>query len=597
MPIYTRESLENLRKKIDLVDVLEANIELKRSGASYKGLCPFHDEKTPSFMIQKGDSHYHCFGCGAHGDAIHFLMNYQRMNFTQAIEYLASKFQVHLEIADAPQEAKGPSRTKIKEALEQASRLFHYSLLHLDEGRAALRYLYERGFTLDFIKAFEIGFSSADPKIFQAFFKSFSEEILLAAGLINQGSRPFFSDRIMFPIRDLMGAVIGFSGRKYKEETFGGKYINTKETTVFKKSKVLFGLNYSRRRIAKERQALVVEGQVDALRLIHQGFDYTVAGQGTAFGEEHVQELLQLGPQLIYLALDSDQAGEAATIKIGDLFQKQGIEVRIIEMPVGYDPDLFLRQKGPEEFQQLMKNSEDYLTFLVRIRSRSYNLQSPASKNELITEMVKQIRAWDQPLMVHESLKKLAHLTQTPEEMIGIKDQQMPNLYIKRSGTVGQVEVDPNRILEVDLLRWLLIMDNSKFKEIAAKNLTPESFQVPQCRKIFEVYLKTPNNPSLLNLALELEEGEAEAFLNEIANKKVNREKAEAQFIETIQCLLDRNWMTQREMIKTQIQSGQLDEDRVLELVKQFDKIKSSPPKMRLDEMSHPLKEGDQWLN
>ncbi|MGK5594956.1 MAG: DNA primase [Parachlamydiaceae bacterium] len=583
MPIYTKESLENLRKKIDLVDVLEANMELKRSGASYKGLCPFHDEKTPSFVIQKGDSHYHCFGCGAHGDAIQFLMNYQRMNFTQAIEYLASKFQVHLEIADAPQEAKGPSRARIKEALELASRLFHFSLLHLEEGRVALQYLYERGFTLDFIKTFEIGFSSTDSKIFQTFFKSFSEEILFAAGLINQGNRSFFSDRIMFPIRDPMGAVIGFSGRKYKEETFGGKYINTKETPVFKKSRILFGLNYSRRRIAKERQVLIVEGQVDALRLIHQGFDYTVAGQGTAFGEEHVLELLQLGPQLVYLAFDSDQAGEAAAIKVGDLFQKQGVEVRVLEMPAGYDPDLFLRKKGPEEFQQLKERSEDYLTFLVRMRSRSHDLQSPASKNELVKEIVKQIRAWDQPLMVHESLKRLAQLTQTPEDIIGVKDQQMPNLYIKRSGIAGHIEVDPNRILEVDLLRWLLIMDNSKFKEIAAKNLTPESFHIPQCRKIFEVYLKTPN-PSLLNLALELEEGEAEDFLNEIASKKVNREKAEAQFLETIQCLLDRNWMMQRELIKMQIQNGQLAEEHVLELVKQFDKIKSSPPKVQLVE-------------
>ncbi|KAF3362964.1 DNA primase [Chlamydiales bacterium STE3] len=581
MPIYTKESLETLRKKIDLVEVLEANIELKKAGAAYKALCPFHDEKTPSFMIQRGDTHYHCFGCGAHGDAIHFLMNYQKMNFTQAIEYLAAKFQVILDIASMPQEVKGPSRAKIKEALNLASRLYHFNLLYTDFGKDPLNYLYERGLTLDFLTQFEIGFSPGDPKIFRAFFKDFSEEILLAAGLVTQGNREFFADRILFPIRDGLGAVIGFSARKFKEETFGGKYINTKETVLFKKSKVLFGLNYSRRRIAKERKALIVEGQIDALRLIYAGFDYVVASQGTAFGDEHVQEILHLGPQLVYLALDSDSAGENAAIKIGDLFQKEGIEVRVVELPPQFDPDLFLRKKGSEAFQKLLDGSLDYLTFLVHVQSRSYNLNSPAGKTELVTEIIKQIRRWNNPLMVHESLKKLAALTQTPEEMIGLKEQQGPNLYIKRTGTIGQIEIDPNRILEVDLLRWLLITDNANLKKIAALNLTPQSFHIPQCQKIYEIYQGSAN-PSLLTLALELDEGEGEAFLNEISSKRINREKAEAQFIETVQCLLERNWMIQRESIKNQIQSGHLDDEKVLGLVKEFDAIKSSPPKVCL---------------
>lgn len=579
MPIYTKESLENLRKKIDLVEVLEATIDLKRAGAAYKALCPFHDEKTPSFMIHKGDTHYHCFGCGAHGDAIQFLMSYQKMDFSQAIEHLAAKFQVILETTSAPQDAKGPPRAKLKEAMNYASRLYHYILLHTELGRQPLHYLFERGLTLDFLQQFEIGYSPGDVKIFQRFFRDYSEEILVTTGLITPNNREFFADRIVFPIRDAMGSVIGFSGRKFKEETYGGKYINTKETPLFKKSRVLFGLNYSRRRIAKERKALVVEGQIDALRLIHLGFDFTVAGQGTAFGDEHVQELMHLGPQTIFLALDSDIAGQTAALKIGDFFQKEGVEVRVVSMPPGYDPDLYLRRHGPEEFQNLLDNSSDYLTFLVKVQSEQRNMNSPANKNELITEIVKQIRNWKHPLMVHESLRKLAALTQTPEDMIGLKDVEAPNLYIKRSASIGQIEIDPNRILEIDLLRWLLLMDNSKFKTVAANNLKPEDFFVPQCRKIYTVYQNTPM-PSLLTLALELDEGEAEVFLNEISSKKINREKAESQFLETLQRILERNWMIQRESIKNQIQSGQLSDERVTELVKQFDAIKSSPPKV-----------------
>lgn len=579
MPIYTKESLENLRKKIDLVEVLESAIELKRAGAAYKALCPFHDEKTPSFMIHRGDTHYHCYGCGAHGDAIQFLMNYQRMDFSQAIEHLAAKFQVGLELASNAQEAKGPSKAKLKEALNLASRLYHFVLLRTELGKDPLKYLLDRGLTIDFIKQFEIGFAPPDPQVFKTVFKDFSEEILLSAGLLSTGGREFFLDRITFPIRDALGAVIGFSARKFKEETFGGKYINTKETPLFKKSKILFGLNYSRRKISKERKALIVEGQIDALRLIYAGFDFTVAGQGTAFGDEHVQELLHLGPQTIYLALDSDAAGKTAAIKIGDLFQKEGLEVKVLDLPTGSDPDLFLRTQGSEAFQKLLDNSIDYLTFLVN--DRSTKITSPASKNEMVTEIVKQIRSWNHPLMVYESLKRLAALTQTPEEMIGLKDIHAPNLYLKRTASIGQVDIDPNRILEIDLLRWLLIMNNSKFKTIAANNLTSEDFQVPQCKKIYTIYQNTAQ-PSLFALALELDEGEGEAFINEISNKKINREKAEVQFLEALQKILERNWMIQRESIKNQIQSGQLPDDKVMELVKQFDAIKSAPPKVKL---------------
>ncbi len=157
--------------------------------------------------------------------------------------------------------------------------------------------------------------------------------------------------------------MIGFSARKYKEETFGGKYVNTPETPLFKKSRVLFGLNYSRKRIAKERSAIIVEGQIDALRLIAEGFNCTVAGQGTAFGEGHVKELLNLGLNQVYLCLDSDPAGQEAASKIGNLFQKEGVEVKVATLPAGHDPDSFIRQNGLEGMICLLENSIDYLSY------------------------------------------------------------------------------------------------------------------------------------------------------------------------------------------------------------------------------------------
>ena len=405
------------------------------------------------------------------------------------------------------------------------------------------------------------------------------------AGLISPGRergwRDFFQDRITFPICDATGAVIGFSARKYKDETFGGKYINTAETPLFKKSRVLFGLNYSRKRIAKERKAIIVEGQIDALKLIAAGFNITVAGQGTAFGEGHVQELLALGLNTVYLALDSDEAGIQATCKIGDLFQKEGVEVKVLQMPAGSDPDLFLREKGPDAFLELMKSSTDYLSFLIKAMSRRLDVDSPAGKNELIQMVIKQIRAWNQPLMVHESLRKLAHLMHVPEAMVGVGQDQVPNLYIKKSSSIGLQTVDPNRILECDFLRWLILVNPVEFMEIAKKNIKPEDLHVLSCRKVYQACLNcSQENKSidLLSIASYLDDTDEHLLLAELLQKKINRDKPEAQFRDTIQKVLNRNWMEQREALKVQIQSGECSEDDVLVLVKQFDDLKREPP-------------------
>src|SRR5579883_1739222 len=167
MPLYTKESLDLLRQRIDLAEVVGSYVQLRRSGASYKALCPFHEEKTPSFMIQKGDTHYHCFGCGAHGDAIAFLMGHLRMGFMEAVESLADRFGITLEKEESSQEYRGPKKSDLKAALEKACRFFHFSLLYSEEGQEALEYLYQRGLDLSFIQQFEIGYAPVQPGVFQ----------------------------------------------------------------------------------------------------------------------------------------------------------------------------------------------------------------------------------------------------------------------------------------------------------------------------------------------------------------------------------------------------------------------------------------------
>ncbi len=587
MVIFKRESLELLRSRIDLVEVLSSHVKMTRSGSAYKALCPFHDEKTPSFVVQRGDFHYHCFGCGAHGDAIQFLMQHLKMSFAEAVENLAERFGVLLEEGSSSKEIS--NKKFLKDAMEKAARFYHFYLLHTEEGHGGLRYLYTRGIDLDFIRSFSIGYAPKSSFLLQKILREegCKEKDLFDAGLVKTDSygktRDFFSDRITIPIHDAAGFVIGFSARKIHEEAFGPKYINTAETLLFKKSRSLFGLSYSRKRIAKERKAILVEGQIDALRLIHAGFTLTVASQGTAFTEEHAKELIQLGVKEVFLAFDPDDAGQEAAVKVGDLFQKEGVEVFVIALPEKKDPDLILRDHGPEEWQSLWEKAEDYLSFLIKRTSQKLNFSSPAQKNELVITIAQRIRHWDHPLMVHESLKKLAKLTQTPESMVVTTEPKVPTFIKTEASLSSPLAIDTDRVLEADLLRWLFLFGEGKAHliAIAKKNLTSQHFRTTPAKRLFAEYMDMmeKNQPKdLLSFAIGLENAEEQLFLSEMLQKRVNPEKADDSFIETIQRILDRNWLLEREEIKSRILSGHSSEEEVMNLAKRFDELKKNRP-------------------
>ena len=586
MALYSKESLESLRQKVDLVEVISPYVKLQRSGAAYKGLCPFHEEKSPSFMIQRGDTHYHCFGCGAHGDAIAFLMDHAKMNFVESLEFLAQRFQVPLEKVE--EEEKGYSRDRLRAVLEKACMWYRFFLLHTEEGHEALLYLYSRGLSLAFIENFEIGYAPKAGRILHRILQEegFTEEEMEQVGLLRRTQsgwcKDFFQERVTFPIKDRMGHVIGFSARKYKEETFGGKYINTPETPLFKKSHVLFGLCYSRYKIAKEKKALIVEGQIDALRLIDEGFDFTVAGQGTAFGEGHAKELIQLGVSKVYLALDGDTAGQEAAVKIGDIFQSRGIEVLVVPLPKGLDPDAFLRKYGKEAFSILLTKGVDYLSFYYRHLCKGQDLPSPSEKNTIVETIAEKIRAWQQPVMVHESLKKLSLIAAVPAEAI-----QLPTIAItapKAKPSVITSIVDPDRVLETDLLRWMFLSEEKtpKVLEIIYKNITPAQFKIASCAKVFSLYQELCKEKPIefLTFMTHLETQEEQDLLNEVFLRKVNVHRAEEGVVETIRQILNRRWMEETEQISLRMRTVSMEEALILS--KQFDALKKQMPVVQI---------------
>ena len=290
------------------------------------------------------------------------------------------------------------------------------------------------------------------------------------------------------------------------------------------------------------------------------------------------------------MAFDADKAGDAAAIKVGDIFQKEAIEVFVMTLPADSDPDTILKEKGPNEWIKLLQTSIDYLTFLVNNMSKTININSPSGKNEMIESIIKRIKEWDHPLMVHESLKKLAKLTRIPENVIGIQHQETPkNVYIKKSSSISSSSIDPDMILETDLLRWLFIMgqEDKRYVDIAKKNLLQEHFRIATCRRLYERYIESCNNNlplDLLSLSINVDDTEEKLFLSEMLQKKVNIERSFETFVETIKQILDRHWLEQREDIKMKIHSGTCSDDEVLELAKKFDDIKRQKPQVIVEE-------------
>jgi DNA primase len=296
---------------------------------------------------------------------------------------------------------------------------------------------------------------------------------------------------------------------------------------------------------------------------------------------------MHLGVNRVYLALDADEAGWAAAVKIGHLFQKKGVEVWIVPLPEGADPDSLLTERGPEFFAALLKDSKDYLNFLFSYLSKGIDLTSPSKKNEVVSTIVAKIKQWEMPVMIHESLKKLAEISLVPEAALGIGQISLPDLFIKKSASVKIQEIDANRILEGDFIRWLILAapQNPQLSAIAKANISHAHFCIPGAARLYSEFLQAlrENRPcDLLTLGSCLESEEDQKLLSEIMQRKINLIKAEEGFKETVRKILIREWMNEREEIRGKLQSGSLSDEEALNLARQFDEIKKRVPEVQI---------------
>ena len=359
------DSVEAVKAAADVVEVISGRTPLRRSGARFTGLCPFHDERTPSFSVSPEKGTYYCFGCQRGGDTITFVEETEGVDYVGAIEWLAQRFNVPLEYEQASpeQDAKRRRRERLYAVLDAAASFYERFLWESRAGTEARAYLESRGLGEEVCREYRLGLAARGGTLARkAGERGFTQRELSGAGLANRRGNDYFQGRLLFPIADARGRVVGFQARRLREDDpLQAKYVNSPEGELFRKGDLLYGLDLARTAIAREERALIVEGNTDVLALRQAGLGPVVASMGTAMTERQLKELARLTRKL-YLCFDADAAGEAATLRGMDLAAGQGFDVRVVALPPGTDP-----ADAADGFEQRLAKSESYVLYRVRL--------------------------------------------------------------------------------------------------------------------------------------------------------------------------------------------------------------------------------------
>jgi len=376
-----RETIDEIRSRNDIADVIGSYLSLKNAGSRFKALCPFHKEKTPSFTVSPDRQIYHCFGCDAGGDVIRFVQEYEKVDFLTALQMLADRVGMELNFEDG--DGKSSNKRELFKIHEGVAQLYRRILLDHPEGEAGRAYLATRSLKPETVEAFQIGFA---PDRFDALEKWAAQqkipfELMEEAGLMARSERGSvydrFRKRLMFPILDEAGRVIGFSGRLIDPDDKGGKYVNSPETPLFRKSRVLFGIDKARRAMADQRTAIVVEGQLDCIRCHEAGISNVVASQGTALTSDHARMIRRYADEVI-LVLDADAAGQKAALRSSEAFIAEELSVRVASLPPGEDPDSLILSQGGDVFLEKAEQAVSALDFLIDCFAKTEDLKSEA---------------------------------------------------------------------------------------------------------------------------------------------------------------------------------------------------------------------------
>lgn len=493
--------VEQVKQKVDIVDLLGEYIELKRAGRNFKALCPFHSEKSPSFMVSPERQTWHCFGCGKGGDIFTFLEEYEKMDFYESLKLLADRVGVKLTktVYKTEQEEK---RAKILALNSLAAQLYSFLLLEHPVGEKARTYLTEkRQIPLPLIKKFQLGYAPDSYTTLISYLskkKKYPVQELIDAGLATMGKTEafdFFRERIMFPIMDSRGNIIAFSGRALTDEQMP-KYINTRDTLVYKKSDSVFGIYFAKEAIRKEERVILVEGEFDVISAFKEGIQNIVAIKGTALTEGQIQ-LLKRYAQKIMFCFDTDPAGTAAQKRSIALIEKEGILTSVIVPPEGKDPDELLRE-NPALFKTAIKKSINIYDFIIDSALQAFDPTTSEGKRRVLENTISFLAPIENEVIKEHYLKKLAASIQSSFESVNAEAQKFNRPIVKTKPNEPKKKVAREELVEKYLLSLVLQIQSPQHLAPLLETTNAEMFSIPAVERIIMALKNSlQNNPSL----------------------------------------------------------------------------------------------------
>ncbi len=509
MAAIPQHIIEQIRDSINILDVVQRYVNLKKRGQNFIGLCPFHQEKTPSFSVHPGKQIFHCFGCGEGGNVFSFLMKYEKISFIDAVKRLAEESGIAL--PTTPQNKRAQSENeRLFRSNEIAGSFYHSQLTRLPQ--TVQTYLTKRNLHKETLAAFQIGFAPDSWDALLKFInaKKLPREPYQKLGLImksQQEGRLYdrFRNRLMFPIHNPSGKIVGFGGRSLTDDKSTPKYLNSPESSIYQKSRILYGLFQARDFIRERNSAIFVEGYMDFLQLFQAGIRNVVATSGTALTTEHASLIRRYAPEVI-LCYDSDPAGVKAAVRGGEILFQNSLEVRVLLLPPGEDPDSFVRNSGPEAFLSKLADAEDYFTFRLNITKQSFDLSSADGRSQAVQNLLEMLVPLKDTIRSAYFLEKIAVFLGIPVEMLTNLFQKKIRQARKREALQTTAEKNPEHpdtpstialsgawSAERDILILLSVYTKSS-KTLILEHLRAGDFLNREFQELFTVLVQNLDN-------------------------------------------------------------------------------------------------------
>jgi len=516
------ETIEQIAAANDIVEVIGSYFPLKRAGANFKALCPFHQEKTPSFTVSPSRQTFHCFGCGVGGSVFRFVMDYEHVDFPSAVRKLAARCGITIveKRGAADEDRQYETRRTLLKLHAEAAEWFHENLVKREVGEPARKYLKQRGITAEIAKRWQLGYAPDEWDAFGSWARArgYDARDLITSGLVRtkdeadsdqnqisnlkpQTSYDRFRGRIMFPIHNDVGEVIAFSGRLLKDEEGAAKYLNSPETPLFRKGNVLFGLHKTKRALIEADCAIVCEGQIDLISLFEAGITNVVAPQGTAFTENQARILKRFVDEVV-LCFDSDAAGAKAAERSLDALLQNDLIVRVVELPVGEDPDSLVRREGKEKFENRVASAQDFFDYWIEREMEAADVSSLGAKMQVARRLAETVSRVHDPLMRGEVVNRAsARLGVSPADFGTLLSTRPRGTASSEGPESARAQAAPGPRHDIAMLCLLALRDEPARNFLLAQNWRETLEQAPDAEILIRILQSElhPDDPASLS--------------------------------------------------------------------------------------------------